>query len=955
MKPKKKSSFGAIVAISVLAVTVFIALHAAGAMNDTRLLYGEVTVGGFSEHLGLRIAEPLNIGWYEDSQMILLICVFVWFLTVAHISSSKKNYIAGKEYGTAKWGGLGDIRDLFAVNILKEEIKKAKKTSFPLMRFFVKRKVFKDARNNGKSMFADKLVILNEEKEVWAEQGICGSEIKKRYNERKMALRQEMLVFIDNAKKEGWLPLKLKASYDAEVEKINAFKDMHVGSSLFNLERHNKSLTEAKLRYNKGLKAFFNSSCKVAKLKKQYNNADALFTKSERASIYNFKINNNVLIMGGSGSGKSRGFVLPNLLQAHSSYVITDPKGEVLEKSGKFLKDIRGYDIRVLNLDNKTLSDSYNPFAYIYPERAGYEERVLELIEAIIVNTDGGEKRNSSDPFWDKAERLFLQAIFFFTCELSPEERTMNSVLKFIEKLKIEEERDKLDSDLDFFAEFFAYGRYRDSFLEKRGYKTESEKRAEAGEVTEDEPDDERVIGAGRKPEHIGYQQYMEFRSKASGKTAKSIVISAVARLAPFRTKEVRRIFSSDSMNLQELGEKKMAIFVVVPPTTSAYNFIAGILFTQMFQELQYCATEKNKHNGQRLPVPVRFILDEFANTCTIPNFVKILAYARSFGIGIVPILQSLEQIKNLYKDEWQVIIDNCATRLFLGSIASIDTLEYVSKMIGKGTFDKRTTGRTRGRQGSSSMNHDVVGRELLDAAELSKLPKEDCVLFISGRNPFYSKKYEYTEHPNYRYTSDANHSFAYDHVPLKPEPKSTHREEVLRSENSVPAVKSTPQIGFIHDQAVLLDIISSSTMVPLSNEDLGYTDDEVIDIAYEIFADEINEQIKKSNNNAETSALGIMSRFSSGLVAFEKDPVLLGQILLNGIANRSIEVLSNEDLSMDDGDISADDIHAFEEIEIVEDTDLEAELMQAVEEFDISLAEYIDALSPELRDTEVV
>jgi type IV secretion system protein VirD4 len=318
---------------------------------------------------------------------------------------------------------------------------------------------------------------------------------------------------------------------------------------------------------------------------------------------------------------------MPNILQAHSSYVVTDPKGEILEKSGHFLKEQKGYTLRVLNLDNKSRSDGYNPFVYIHPEREGYDERTLMLIEAIILNTDGGEKRNSSDPFWEKAERLFLQAIFFFTCDGFPiQERNMNTVLDLIGMLQIGEEEDDLNSDLDLFARVFA----------KR-----------FGE------------------DHIGVQQYNEFRSKASGKTAKSIVISAVARLAPFRTSAVRRIFSYDSMNLEMLGEQKMVIFVVVPPTDNTFNFIAGMLFTQMFQELQYCAAEKYKHKGQRLPVPVRFILDEFANTCKIPNFIKILAYARSFGIGIVPILQSLEQIKTMYKDEWGVVVDNCSARLF--------------------------------------------------------------------------------------------------------------------------------------------------------------------------------------------------------------------------------------------------------------------------------------------------
>lgn len=528
-------------------------------------------------------------------------------------------------------------------------------------------------------------------------------------------------------------------------------------SDLFAVNLMNKELKQVKKGNG------YSSRQRIEEIKKKYENADALYTETERISIYNYILNNNTLVLGGSGSGKTRGFVMPNILQAHSSFVITDPKGEILEKAGHFLEHEKGYKIRVLNLDDKARSDGYNPFVYICPERDGYEERILTLIEAIIINTDGGEKKNSSDPFWDKAERLFLQAIFFFTCDgFVPEEQNMNTVLDLIGMLQLAEDEDNFDSDLDFFAQLFK----------------------------EEHGDD-----------HIGVQQFKEFREKASGKTAKSIVISAVARLAPFRTKAVRRIFSYDSMHLDRLGEEYTAVFVVVPPTDTTFNFIAGMLFTQMFQELQYSATQVHKHDGQRLPVPVRFILDEFANTCTIPQFVKILAYARSFGIGIVPILQSLEQIKTMYKDEWGVIVDNCNTLLYLGSITHMDTLEYMSKLLGKGTFDKKTTGRTKGKSGSSSQNIDVIGRDLMDTAEIRKLPKQDCLLVVSGRNPFYSEKYRYEKHPNYRYTSDGNHAFSYEYEPPEALADISRQEPEVTMENGEEKSLAMMQAGEIMDR----------------------------------------------------------------------------------------------------------------------------------------------------------
>lgn len=408
---------------------------------------------------------------------------------------------------------------------------------------------------------------------------------------------------------------------------------------------------------------------------------------------------------------------------------------------------MKGYKVRVLNLDEKADSDYYNPFVYIHPERPGYEERVLDLIETIIVNTDGGEKKNSSDPFWPMAERLFLQSIFFFVADgFVEEDRNMNTVHMLISMLKIAEEADNMDSDLDLFVR-----KFKKDFGEN----------------------------------HIGVQQYEEFRNKAAGRTAKSVVISAVARLAPFKTSEVRRLFERDSMLLDRVGEEKTAIFVVVPPTTSTFNFIAGMLFTQLFQELQYCATQEHKHEGQRLPVPVRFILDEFSNTCVIPNFVKILAYARSFGIGITPILQSLEQIKNMYEKEWGVIIDNCNTLLYLGSITHMDTLEYMSKLVGKGTFDKQTTGLTRGRSGSSSRNEDVVGRELMLPDDIRRLPKKDCLFLVGGRYPFYSEKYKYESHPNYRFTSDANKEFSFDIKKYREEQAEEEKQEAAHREES--------------------------------------------------------------------------------------------------------------------------------------------------------------------------
>lgn len=477
--------------------------------------------------------------------------------------------------------------------------------------------------------------------------------------------------------------------------------------------------------------------------KEKYRDSDILLTKTEKICMYNYELNNNTLIIGGAGSGKTRSFVLPNILQAHGSYIITDPKAEIFQKAAHFLAVTKGYNIRVLNMDEMKLSDGYNPFHYIHKERDGWEERVLTLIETIIINTDGGEKRYSNDPFWEKAERLFLQALFFAVLErFTAEKQNMNTVLKLMGDLRLEDENDSKDSELDAFFEKF-----------------------------QDE-----------KPDHIAVQQYREFRDKASGRTAKSIVISASARLSPFRISEVRRIFSYDNMSLDRVGEENTAIFVIVPPTNKTFNFVAGMLFTQLFQELNYCALNVHKQDGQRLPVPCRFVLDEFANTCIIPNFVQILAYARSLGIGITTILQSLEQIKKMYKDEWGVIVDNSNTLLYLGSVSHVETLEYLSKLLGKGTYDKKDYSRTRGRRGSSSVADHKLGRELLDPSEIRKLRKSVCLLFVTGKSPFYSQKIDLKLHKNYLFTSEANARQVIDYKPKQP-PEESKDKPADRSE----------------------------------------------------------------------------------------------------------------------------------------------------------------------------
>lgn len=893
MQPKKKSMTSPIIYGLCLVLVLYMALHGAIVYADIQqmIAMGELEksqlIITFLDVFSVRVvAEPLAIKFNQYTQQWLMYGAFGWLIVVLAIENSKKNYIHGKEFGTAKWGTLSDIKDLFASSIEAEEIKRAKQTRHKLGRWKVKSNLYKKCEADGQAILKAKMQELKEEEDVRRSNGTAN---KKLYKEREKEIREEVRETVALAKRQAWLPDQLEADYKNRLKDIDE-------SPVFADSEKKKQKELAKQEYEQKLSDFYNYAKRVQKIKAKYKDADMLFTKTERISFYNFQLNQNTLILGGSGSGKTRGYVMPNILQAHSSYIVTDPKGEILEKAGYFLKEIKGYKIRVLNLDEKTQSDGYNPFVYIHPEREGYEERVLSLIETIIINTDGGEKKGGSDPFWDKAERLFLQAVFFFVTDgFVPEERNMNTVLKLIGMLQLAEEEDDMNSDLDVFARIFA---------EKFGR------------------------------DHIGVQQYREFREKASGKTAKSIVISAVARLAPFRTSAVAKLFSYDSMQLDMVGEEKTAVFVVVPPTDTTFNFIAGMLFTQLFQELQYCATQKHKHEGQRLPVPCRFIMDEFANTCTVPQFVKILAYARSFGIGITPILQSLEQIKNMYKDEWGVIVDNCNTLLYLGSITHMDTLEYMSKLLGKGTFDKKTTGRTRGRSGSSSENFDVVGRDLMDSAEIRKLPKKNCLFIVGGRNPFYSEKYEYQSHPNYRFTSDANKEYSFHHVPALPPVKeevvtteSPHGEESKKpltpSENA--KVQVTPVQMDMSEKAQLTRISKNAkNLEPIADElmtvDDGESNSAVIAKTLDalIGEEEVAREQAKLSVSAETKAF--LEEARARRIRMEEN--LLVNVNRLGRTFRNLVPIADELLAVDDGEDRTEEVADKLMEFILDDTD---------------------------------
>lgn len=701
--------------------------------NMGNVVEGKFNLSAYLNDLMNRLSGDLSVQWVGMSSVkFLSVGLLICLLVAGYFATSKKKYINGKEYGTSEWATPKQIAHLLAKNILKTEIKNIKK----------------DKKNKGKE------------------------------------------------------------NKDKKKEKIKDVKEKYSESS------------------------------------------NEIFTQTEKICIYNYELNRNVLIVGGSGSGKTRGYVLPNILQcANSKYsqslVVTDPKGEILAKVGKYLESI-GYEIRVLNLKEQNRSFCYNPFNYIMEEK--YEEQISSLVSAVMDSQMQDNSQKSQDPFWDEMAKVLLKSIFYANYMGFPKrEQNMGTVMEMFRWFEVsdEDDRESNPTKLDKFFEVFGdcYGNLsiaKDirSFLElcfgaNKELQTwvnnlkskmpldikEMRKHIEIPLNTErtmgiekyvneienisieinDSEDDElkslilpnarelldkidkyindRVNNYpnGDKPMGVklfekygdvnrnpALRSWEDFRTKCKGKTAQSVTATALAKLAPFDEEQIRRIFSKDEMELDLVGERKTALFIVLPPTNKTYNFVANVMYRQLFEQLEYCATVK--HN-QMLPVPVKFICDEFYNTGKLPNFENILSYARSFGIGITIILQSLEQLKEMYEKSWGTILDNCSCFLYLGGVKNKETLQYISDLIGKGTFDKKTYSVTKGTQSSSSTSHDKIGRELLDSAEVQRLNKKKCLLFITGYQPYMSMKFNYKTHRNYKFTSDYDKKNLYNYL----------------------------------------------------------------------------------------------------------------------------------------------------------------------------------------------
>ncbi|MBJ9804978.1 type IV secretory system conjugative DNA transfer family protein [Clostridioides difficile] len=435
-------------------------------------------------------------------------------------------------------------------------------------------------------------------------------------------------------------------------------------------------------------------------------------TMNSRPKQPKYARNKNILVIGGSGSGKTRFFVKPSLMQMHSSYVVTDPKGTVLIECGKLLQR-GGYRIKVLNTINFKKSMRYNPFAYLRSEKD-----ILKLVNTIIANTKGdGEK--SGEDFWVKAEKLYYTALIgYIWYEAPDEEKNFTTLLEMINASEAREDDEDFQNPVDLMFER----------LEEKD------------------------------PEHFAVKQYKKYKL-AAGKTAKSILISCGARLAPFDIKELRELMETDEMELDTIGDRKTALFVIISDTDDTFNFVVSILYTQLFNLL--CDKADDVYGG-RLPVHVRCLLDEFANIGQIPKFEKLIATIRSREISASIILQSQSQLKAIYKDNADTIVGNCDTTLFLGGKEKT-TLKEISEILGKETIDSFNTSETRGRELSHGLNYQKLGKELMTQDEIAVMDGGKCILQLRGVRPFFSDKFDITKHPKYKYLSDADPKNAFD------------------------------------------------------------------------------------------------------------------------------------------------------------------------------------------------
>ncbi len=600
------------------------------------------------------------------------------------------------------------------------------------------------------------------------------------------------------------------------------------------------------------------------KVKKGEIDNNILLTQEVRMSLNTrqHRENLNVLVIGGSGSGKSRFYVKPNLMQMNTSYVVTDPKGELLRSTGKLLEN-NGYKIKVFNLIDMRNSHNYNPFAYVYDRKTGELNKsyVIKMVNVLMKNTKQ-EGAGGGDQFWDDATKALLSALAFYLLEKGADsEKNFAWVMQLLKQAEVKEDEEDYESPLDI--------KFKE--LEEEN------------------------------PTSMAVSYYKDFK-KAAGETAKSILISCAVRLQAFNLPDVANLTHTDTLELDKIGDEKTAVFVIIPSSDVTFNFLAAMMYTQLFDTLYDTANFKY---GGRLPVHVRCLLDEFANIGTIPDFDKLLATMRSMEISANIIIQNIAQLKKMYDKSWEILTGNCDSLLFLGG-KEASTTEMISKALGKETIDVVAQNRTKGhRNNSTSFNNSIMGRELLTADELSILPIDECILMVRAFHPFYCHKFDIEKHPNYKYLEDSDKKNAYliDEVKTLEIPSiaykpDDHIEKVDENENMSEAEK---RILEIMEQAQMKEVseILSETDIPDDDFDVEVEFGENEASAGDTSRGEFTEF--GDDTDGEENPADIM--FSDSVSEMEDKPYN-GELIERVDMSRPLSFEPDDEVLMDDGDL---------------------------------------------------
>lgn len=597
------------------------------------------------------------------------------------------------------------------------------------------------------------------------------------------------------------------------------------------------------------------------KVKKGEIDNNILLTQEVRMSLNTrqHRENLNVLVIGGSGSGKSRFYVKPNIMQLNTSYVVTDPKGELLRSTGKLLEN-NGYKIKVFNLIDMRNSHNYNPFAYVYDRKTGELNKsyVIKMVNVLMKNTKQ-EGASGGDQFWDDATKALLSALAFYLLEKRPEcERNFAWVMQLLKQAEVKEDEEDYESPLDIkFKELEA-----------------------------------------ENPTSMAVSYYKDFK-KAAGETAKSILISCVVRLQAFNLPDVANLTHTDTLELDKIGDEKTALFVIIPSSDVTFNFLAAMMYTQLFDTLYDTANFKY---GGRLPVHVRCLLDEFANIGTIPDFDKLLATMRSMEISANIIIQNIAQLKKMYDKSWEILTGNCDSLLFLGG-QEASTTEMISKRLGKETIDVVAQNRTKGhRNNSTSINNSIMGRELMTADELSVMPTNECILIVRAFHPFYCHKFDIEKHPNYKYLedSDKNNAYLIDNVRTLEMPSIAYNPDDHVEKADEDMSETDKKIMAMLEQAQMKEVseILSETDIPDDDFDIDIEFGDVEATAGDMPEDN---EVDFTSEKDEKNPAEVM--FSDTVSDMEDKPYG-GEPLERVDMSRPLFFEADDEVLMDDGDL---------------------------------------------------